>query len=132
MKEIEIIHKNIKKIKLLLELYNEILKKEIPNKEQLEINKLKAQVAKKEILNLIFENHKVLIRAQSNFLNQSKTFNDIFCISEGTSGILRIMDIYHLFFKHFKTAGKIFPVIIVVDNDQGSKGIRKKSILKKS
>jgi 5S rRNA maturation endonuclease (ribonuclease M5) len=60
------------------------------------------------------------------FLNLTKNLKDVFAISEGTSGLASLMDIYKAYMKTFKGQGKKHPVIMLVDNDSGSKEIKKK------
>jgi RNA-directed DNA polymerase len=60
------------------------------------------------------------------FLNLSKNLKDVFAISEGTSGLASLMDLYKTYMKPFKGQGKKHPVIMLVDNDSGSKEINKK------
>ena len=60
------------------------------------------------------------------FLNLSKNLKDVFAISAGTPGLASLMDIYKDYMKPFKGQGKKHPVIILIDNDSGSKEIKKK------
>lgn len=60
------------------------------------------------------------------FLNMTKNIRDVFAISTGTSGQEHLMGIYGEIIKTFKGRGKCCPVIMLVDNDDGSKGIKKK------
>ncbi|MBN2422191.1 hypothetical protein JXB41_03105 [Candidatus Woesearchaeota archaeon] len=64
MKELNYIEDKIKKIQLLSDLYKDILNKDISTKEELDITRTKARVAKQEILKLIYEMHKVLEKIQ--------------------------------------------------------------------
>jgi RNA-directed DNA polymerase len=64
------------------------------------------------------------------FLNMSKNFQDVFAISTGTSGIEHLLDIYEKSMKSFKGAGKNNPVIMLIDNDDGSKQIKSKQKIK--
>lgn len=57
------------------------------------------------------------------FLKLSKTFRDVFSIAKGTSGIAYLMLMYQEIMAQFYGPGKIFPVIVIVDNDDGSKKI---------
>ncbi len=68
------------------------------------------------------KNFKMNIR----FLNMSQTLKEIFVISEGTSGLKILMDYYENNMKSFKGEGKNHPVILLVDNDKGSKIIKNK------
>ncbi len=61
-----------------------------------------------------------------SFLTFSKNIKDVFSISEGTPGLASIMEIYQKHMKPFKGKGKKHPVIILIDNDSGSKEIKKK------
>jgi RNA-directed DNA polymerase len=60
------------------------------------------------------------------FLNLSKNLKEVFAISEGTPGLASLMDIYKTYMKPFKGDGKKHPVIMLIDNDSGSKEIKKK------
>jgi len=60
------------------------------------------------------------------FLNISKNLKDVFAISGGTSGLKSLMDIYEKSMKSFKGQGKKHPVIMLVDNDSGTKEIDNK------
>jgi hypothetical protein len=60
------------------------------------------------------------------FLNLSKNLKDVCAISEGTSGLKSLMDIYRKYMKPFKGQGKKHPVIMLVDNDSGTKEINNK------
>lgn len=60
------------------------------------------------------------------FLSFSKNIKDICSISEGTPGLASIMEIYQKHMKPFKGEGRKHPVIILIDNDSGSKEIKKK------
>jgi len=60
-----------------------------------------------------------------SFLKKSKNLLDVFEISEGTSGLASLMRIYAKHMKPFKGQGKKYPVIILVDDDDGFKGIKK-------
>ncbi len=59
------------------------------------------------------------------FLNLSKNLKDVLAMSEGTSGLKSLMYIYKKYMKPFKGEGKKYPVIILTDNDSGSKGIKR-------
>ena len=66
------------------------------------------------------------------FLNISENLRDIFAISSGTSGQKNLIDIYETLSKPFKGKIKHCPVIMLVDNDDGSKEIKNKVKAKKS
>lgn len=57
------------------------------------------------------------------FLNLTKNLKDVLAISEGTGGLGSLMGIYEIYMKPFKGEGKKHPVIILIDNDSGSKEI---------
>jgi len=59
------------------------------------------------------------------FLNSSKNFRDVFAISMGTSGLKHLIEIYKKNMERFKSVGKLFPVVIIIDNDDGAKEIKK-------
>jgi RNA-directed DNA polymerase len=61
-----------------------------------------------------------------SFLNLTENLKDVFAISEGTSGLGHLMDIYKTHMKPFKGKGKKHPVIILIDNDNGAKVINGK------
>lgn len=65
-------------------------------------------------------------RFKVGFLTFSKNIKDVFSISEGTPGLASLMEIYQKHMKPFKGVGKKYPVTILIDNDSGSKGIKKK------
>jgi RNA-directed DNA polymerase len=58
------------------------------------------------------------------FLNFSNNLKKVLAVSQGTSGLGSLMDIYEKYMKPFKGDGKKHPVIILVDNDSGSKSIK--------
>jgi RNA-directed DNA polymerase len=60
------------------------------------------------------------------FLNTSENFKDVFQTSEGSSGCLSLLINYEKTMKEFKSPGKKHPVIILADNDNGSKSINNK------
>ena len=60
------------------------------------------------------------------FLNFSKNLRDVFAISTGTSGLNHLMEIYEQNIKGFKGVGKLFPVVVIIDNDDGAKEIKKR------
>ncbi|MDD2390109.1 MAG: retron Ec67 family RNA-directed DNA polymerase/endonuclease [Desulfobacterales bacterium] len=63
-----------------------------------------------------------------SFIDLSKNLKDVFAISAGTSGLVSLMKIYKTHMKPFKGQGKKHPVIMLVDNDSGSKEIKKKLV----
>ena len=62
-----------------------------------------------------------------SFLNLSKNLRDVFATSTGTSGLVKLMNLYKEYMrsKPFKGEGKKHPVIILTDNDKGAKEIKK-------
>jgi len=66
------------------------------------------------------------------FLNMSKNLKEVFDISTGTSGLVRLIThIYGKNMKGFKGEGKKHPVVVLVDNDDGAnvvKGLIKNSL----
>jgi len=60
------------------------------------------------------------------FLNLTQNFKDVLAISEGTGGLASLMSIYQEYMNPFKGEGKKYPVIILIDNDSGSKNIMNK------
>jgi len=60
------------------------------------------------------------------FLTFSRNIKEVFSISEGTSGLASIMEIYEKYMKPFKGEGRRHPVIMLIDNDSGAKRIKKK------
>jgi retron-type reverse transcriptase len=63
------------------------------------------------------------------FLNLTENLKDVLAISAGTGGLASLMGIYEKYMKPFKGEGKKYPVMILIDDDSGSKEIIK--ILKK-
>jgi len=61
-----------------------------------------------------------------SFFNVSKKIMDVFDMSEGTGGQLALMNIYEKYISVFKGCGKKHPVILLIDNDNGSNDIKKK------
>jgi len=61
-----------------------------------------------------------------SFLNFSKNLRDVFSISTGTSGLGFLIDNYKKLSPTFKAPRKSYPVVVIVDNDDGSKEIKKK------
>ena len=59
------------------------------------------------------------------FFNNSKNNQDILSTSTGTAGLCRLITTYEKDIKKFKGVGKSNPVIILIDNDDGSNGIKK-------
>ena len=55
------IDENLRKIEILSQLYKDLISNDITNNEELEIIRLKAKVARAEMLNLIYHNHKLLL-----------------------------------------------------------------------
>lgn len=64
------------------------------------------------------------------FLNFSKNLRDVFAISTGTSGLNHLMDIYEQNISIFKGDGKRYPGIVIIDNDDGAKEIKKRLKIK--
>lgn len=62
-------------------------------------------------------------KLQIRFLNFTSRFKDIFAISEGTTGIKGLMSIYKNYMLFYKGAGKLHPVIVIIDTDDGCKEI---------
>ncbi len=60
------------------------------------------------------------------FLNSSKNLRDVFSISKGSSGLNQLLGMYKKNMERFKGRGKLFPVVMILDNDDGSEDIRKK------
>jgi len=59
-----------------------------------------------------------------NFFKTTKIFKDVFSFSEGTPGLIQIMNYYKNKIDTFSTINKNIPVIIIVDNDSGAKGLK--------
>ncbi|MFI4910857.1 MAG: hypothetical protein ACIAQZ_04230 [Sedimentisphaeraceae bacterium JB056] len=66
------------------------------------------------------------------FLNFSNNFRDVFAISTGTSGLKYLIEIYKDYMSKFKVGGRAFPVIIIIDNDEGAEEIKKLLKIKKN
>lgn len=66
------------------------------------------------------------------FLNLSKNLRDVFAISTGTSGLNHLMEIFEQNMRKFKGAGKAQPVIVIIDNDDGAKEVKKKLKIKQN
>lgn len=60
-----------------------------------------------------------------SFLKISKKTMDVLSMSEGTGGLAYLMNIYEQYMSPFKGDGKKHPIIILIDNDNGSNGIKK-------
>lgn len=60
------------------------------------------------------------------FLNFSKNLADVFAMSTGASGLDQLMENYAKNISGFKGNGKRFPVVIIIDNDDGAKEIKKR------
>jgi retron-type reverse transcriptase len=60
-----------------------------------------------------------------NIFKSSKFFRDVFAIAEGTSGLENLMNYYKKEIGYFKHHKLKFPIIIILDNDQGAKEIKK-------
>lgn len=65
-----------------------------------------------------------------SFLNFTKNLKDVFAISTGTSGLNHLMEIYELNIGRFNVSGKHFPVVVIIDNDDGADEIKKKLKIK--
>ena len=59
------------------------------------------------------------------FLNMSKNFLDVFAISTGTSGLGHLLKTYEKDMGQFAGEGKQNPIIMLMDNDDGSEEIKK-------
>lgn len=64
------------------------------------------------------------------FLNYSKNFKDVFSVSTGASGLNFLMESYKKLGSSFKAPRKPYPVVVIIDNDDGSKEIKKKLKIK--
>ena len=64
------------------------------------------------------------------FLNSSKNLRDVFAISTGISGLNQLLEIYEKNMKKFKGTGKLSPVVIIIDNDDGADGIKRRLKIK--
>ena len=75
------------------------------------------------------------VNMKIDFFNFSNNFKDVFSISSGTSGIYYLIDKYKHYMQKFKGNGKRFPVIVLLDNDDGAdkikNAIKKKLNIKK-
>jgi len=65
-----------------------------------------------------------------SFLNISKHFRDVFSISTGASGLDFLMESYKKMGSSFKAPRNPYPVVIIADNDDGSKEMKKKLQIK--
>lgn len=79
---------------------------------------------KNEYGELIQENDDGGVDFKIGFLNMSKSLTDVFDISTGTSGLLYLINMYEKNMKGFKGEGRKYPVIVLVDNDDGSGRIK--------
>jgi retron-type reverse transcriptase len=59
-----------------------------------------------------------------NIIRTSRLFRDIFAIPEGTSGLKFLMDDFRKTVNHFMFNQNTQPIIFVIDNDEGAKGIK--------
>lgn len=66
------------------------------------------------------------------FLNFSRNLRDVFAISTGTSGLNHLMEIYEQNICKFNGGGKSFPVVVIIDNDDGANKIKKTLKIKNS
>ncbi len=66
------------------------------------------------------------------FLNLSRNLRDIFAISTGTPGLNHLMEMYEQNMMKFKGVGKAQPVVIIIDNDDGAKEVKKKLKIKQN
>ena len=66
-----------------------------------------------------------------SFLRFSKNFKDILSISEGSSGLRSLIEMYKKYMGPLKSEGKRHPVIILIDNDDGADDIFSKTLSKK-
>jgi len=69
------------------------------------------------------------INYKIKFLNSSRNLRDVFSISTGTSGLNHLMEIYKKNISKFKVDGKAYPVIIIIDNDDGATKIKNKLMI---
>jgi hypothetical protein len=83
-------------------------------------------------LKQLFEDYDVLVEKTKDrfhfhiaFLKRSKNIEAVLGISGGTGGLLLLLNIYKQYMTLFKGNGKKYPVIILVDDDGGSKEIKK-------
>lgn len=57
------------------------------------------------------------------FFNYNRITADVMRIAEGTSGMKYLISAYQRLLKPFICPGRAFPVILLIDNDEGAKGI---------
>ena len=60
-----------------------------------------------------------------NFFKTTNVFKDVFSFSEGTSGLEYMMNYYKRKIDSFNIPNHNMPIIIILDNDKGAKGIKK-------
>jgi len=84
------------------------------------------------IYNAFVEIHDDGTNYKIKFLNLSKNLRDVFAISTGTSGLNHLMEIYEQNIGSFKGAGKVFPVVVIIDNDDGAIEIKKRLKIKQN
>ncbi|MBN1502989.1 hypothetical protein JW930_05585 [Candidatus Woesearchaeota archaeon] len=65
MKEIKYIKKDLEKLVLLSDLYYDLCQKETSSDNDLEMQKLKAYIAKEEMLKINYKIHKLIKRLQA-------------------------------------------------------------------
>ena len=63
------------------------------------------------------------IEYKVDFFGWSKTAHEVFALPTGTQGMMGIMNIYDDYMKIFQGQSVVNPVILLIDNDSGSKGI---------
>lgn len=61
-----------------------------------------------------------------SFLKLNQHLLDVLSLAEGSSGLKSLLDIYESRISYFKSSGKKFPVIILLDDDSGSEEVKKK------
>ncbi len=59
-----------------------------------------------------------------SFLNFSKNLSEVFSIASGTSGLVDLLNFFDKYMHPFKGSGIKHPIIMLVDNDDGSKAIK--------
>ena len=59
------------------------------------------------------------------FFNHTRVIHEVMNLAEGTSGMKYMTDAYNRLISRYKCEGKKFPVIMLIDNDDGAKGIFK-------
>jgi 5S rRNA maturation endonuclease (ribonuclease M5) len=60
-----------------------------------------------------------------NFFKTTNVFKDVFSFSEGVSGLENMMRYYKKEIDNFNTLNYNMPIIIIIDNDEGAKNIKK-------